>query len=153
MVVGGNVTIGPDATLQISGAATPLSLGGNWTRAGTFAAGTGTVLFSGTNAQAITASTFDKLTINKLAGTATLAGNVTVNSDLNLASGTLDLAGFSLNRSVPGGTLALGPGTLLKVGATFPANFATRTVEATRTVLYNGPTPQSISGETYGNWF
>ena len=151
LTVGSNVVIASGTTLQVSGATTTLSMGGNWSRVGTFTAGTGTVIFTGTSAQSIDASTFNQLTINKSSGTATLAGNLIVGSDFSLSAGTLDLVGLALARSVVGGTFTMGAGTTLKIGGGFPTNFATRTFSASSTVEYNGAGAQNVSGETYGN--
>ena len=149
LTVSGNVVINSGTTLN-AGSAT-ISVGGDWTRSGTFTPGAGTVVCNGTGAQSIGASTFNHLTINKSSGTATLAGNLTLNGDLNLSAGTLDLSGFTANRSAAGGTLTLAGGTTLKIGASFPANFNARTLAASSTVEYAGSGTQTVSAETYGH--
>ena len=146
-----NVTLYANATLDGDGAA--LAVRGDWTRIGTFTAGNGTVEFNGSGPQSIGSTVFHDLTINKSAGTATATGNLTINGDLNVASGNLDLGGFTANRSVAGGILTLGPGTQLGVGTQFPANFNARNMAASSTVTYYGANLQTVADGVYGNLF
>ncbi len=81
----------------------------------------------------------------------TIATNLTLTGDLDVSAGILDLAGFTVNRNAVGGTLTLAANTTLKVGNTFPANFATRNLSASSTVEYTGSGSQTVPGETYGN--
>ena len=81
----------------------------------------------------------------------TLSGNLTINN-----SGLLNLGVFTLNRGSSGGTLTLGDGTTLQIGGTngFPTNYATNTINATSTVVYNGTTQTAAGtgqGVVYGN--
>ena len=151
LTVGGNVAVASNANFQVSGAGTTLWVSGNWSQVGSFTPGPGTVVFTGPNAQSIGASTFNNLTFNKSSGAATLAGNLSVGGDLNLSAGTLDLAGFTIARSVVGGLFTMGASTTLKVGGGFPANFGVRSLSTGSTVAYNGASAQIVSGETYGN--
>ena len=86
LTVNGNVTI----TAGILDANTfGLSLGGNWSRTGTFTPDTGTVTFNGSAAQGITGvTTFANLTINNATG-------VTANSDLSITRNFTNTAGFN----------------------------------------------------------
>ena len=95
VTITGNATVSAGATLD--GTGVNLSVGGNWAKTGTFTAGNGIVIVNGTAAQSISATTFNTLTINKTAGTATLTGNVTIGSDLSVTAGTLDLSTFTSN--------------------------------------------------------
>ncbi len=106
LTVNGNVTI-TAGTLAAN--TFGLTLGGNWSRTGTFTPGTGTVTFNGGAAQGITgATTFYHLTINNAAG-------VTANSDLTINGNFTNTAGFNA-----GTTLTTFSGTALQTlaGAT-----------------------------------
>ena len=74
-------------------------LGGNWTNSASFEYGSSTVLFNGAT-QSVTpgASAFYNLTRNGTDNTnLTLLGDVTVESNLLISSGTLDAAGYNLH--------------------------------------------------------
>ncbi|MFA5130535.1 MAG: hypothetical protein WC477_06525 [Patescibacteria group bacterium] len=76
-------------------------LGSNWSDAGTFTSGTGTVAFVGTAAQSIgTEAGFYNLSISNTGATVTMTGNVTSTS-LTVASG-VTLAGAALRLEVSG---------------------------------------------------
>ena len=149
--IGGNIAISSGATLYGDGAI--INAGGNWSNSGTFNAGTGSVVINGTAAQSISSTTFNNLSVNKSAGTATLSGNIIINSDLSVQSGTLDLATYTSNRSAAGGQLNISGGaTLIAGGANnFPQNYAIQTAATTSTVHYNGTVAQTVAGITYGN--
>jgi fibronectin-binding autotransporter adhesin len=147
----GNVSIASGATINGDGITTSVS--GNWSNSGTFISATGTVLLNGTGSQAISASTFNNLTINKASGTATLGGNVTANGNISVLVGILDMAGFTANRSLLGGTFTMSAGTaLLLTGANaFPSNYSVYAIDAASTVTYNGTSAQTVAGVSYGN--
>ncbi len=149
--VTGSVSISSGATIS-SGTAT-LSVGGNWSNAGTFTPGSGIVTFNGTTAQSISATIFNTLIINKPSGTATLGGNLSIENNFTLSAGTLDLASYIANRTSLGGTFSAASGTnVLLAGANnFPSNFSSYTLASGSTVTYNGTTAQTVSGITYGN--
>ncbi len=149
LTVASNVVVGTGTTLNCG--SVTLSVGGNWTNSGTFTAGTSTAVLNGTGAQSVPGVTFNNLTINKTSGTATLAGNATMNGDLNISAGTLDLGSFTANRGAAGGTLTLGANTTLNVAASFPANYSTHSLAANSLVFYNGAAAQTVSAEAYGN--
>lgn len=108
-----NLTILAGASLTITGS-NALSLKGNLINSGTFNANSGTVSFTGTEAQTITGSaTFNNLTINNAAGV-TSASDLTVRGTLLLQSanasattGALDMGSNTLNM----GTNAITAGT------------------------------------------
>ncbi|MHA6248709.1 beta strand repeat-containing protein [Pontibacter sp. CAU 1760] len=82
-----------------------------------------------------------------LAASTPIAGNVTVNS------GTLDLQGFTLNRTTTGGAFNVLSGASLKIGgtnSTFPTNYAAVSLNANSTTDYYG-TDQTVAHQTYGN--
>lgn len=150
----GNLTI-IDGTLNAHNY--DLTVGNNWINNASitsFTAGTGTVIFNSTTAQAIGgafATTFNNLTIANTSDTVLLQVNASLSGNLSVA-GTFDLAGFSANRTSAGGTLNLAANTTLRIGGTgaFPSNFTVNTLEATSTVEYMGTT-QIVKGLTYGN--
>ncbi|MEP7375153.1 MAG: hypothetical protein ABI675_17270 [Chitinophagaceae bacterium] len=149
--IAGNIAISPGAILYGDGVT--INAGGNWSNTGTFNAGTGSVTLNGTGAQSISATTFNNLTINKSAGTATPNGNIIVNNNLSVQSGTFDLSTYTSNRNAAGGQLTISNGATLIVGGAnnFPQNFTTQTADATSTVHYNGTVAQTVAGITYGN--
>ncbi|MEP6512241.1 MAG: hypothetical protein ABJA79_00110, partial [Parafilimonas sp.] len=149
--ISGNVTISAGAILNGDGVT--VLAGGNWTNSGTFISLAGTINFNGTGTQNISSTTFNNLTINKTSGTATPTGNLTINGNLSVSAGTLDLSTFNGNRSSAGGILSVSNGaTLLAGGANnFPSNFNTNSFGSNSTVNYNGAAAQSIAGVTYGN--
>jgi hypothetical protein len=122
--------------------------------------GLGTVTINGTgNIGGAGSFTAQNLTIgNGGAQTTTLAGAITVSTDISVtANCTLDDAG----RQITGGsgTMALAATSTLKLGSaatatTFPTNFtqANITLNAGSTVIYNSNQAQTISGvPTYSN--
>lgn len=151
ITVAGNVSIG--ASTILNGESAIISVGGNWAKSGTFIQASGTVTFNGTGAQSINAGNFNTLIVNKSAGTATLTGNVTIDSDLSISAGTLDVSTFSLNRTALGGTLTIASGASLKIGGTanLPANFDFETISSSSTVEYYGSIAQSVGTLGYGN--
>lgn len=151
IVVSGNISIASGATL--SGGSATISIGGNWSNSGTFSSGTGTVNFNGGGDQSISSTTFNHLSINKGSGTATPGANLTVNGNLTISAGTFNLATFTSNRSVLGGTLTIAASATLYVGGSdnFPSNFSTNTISSTSNVEYNGTGTQTVAALTYGN--
>src|ERR1051325_10170383 len=85
------------------------------------------------------------------AGAKTAGNNLTIDEDLNISAGTLNLSTFTADRSSAGGTLTVASGATLTIGGTnsFPASYTTHTLGSTSVVNYSG-TNQSVSGETYG---
>jgi len=149
--VTGNVTISSGGILNGDGVTT--SVGGNWNNTGSFVSSSGSVFLNGTAAQSIAATTFNNLTINKASGTATLAGNLSINGTLSVSAGTMDISTFTCNRSTQGGTLSVSNGaTILAGGAgNFPSGYDVYTLGNSSTVNYNGTVAQTIAGVTYGN--
>src|SRR5213078_4408610 len=137
----------------LNGDSSTLQVGGNWTRIGTFVPGAGTVIFNGPGAQSIAATSFNHLQVSKSSGVATAGANLTINGDLNIAAGVLDLSTNTANRSALGGAFTLAAGATLKIGSgsSFPASFASRSIANNSTVEYNGAAPQTVSENAYGN--
>jgi fibronectin-binding autotransporter adhesin len=150
-LISGNVSIASGAIMNGDGITT--SVGGNWSNSGTFVSATGTIELNGTGSQSVSVSTFNNLTINKASGTATLTGNIAVNGNITISSGTFDMASFSANRGLLGGVFSMTNGTsLLLAGSNhFPSNFSNYNMGTTSTVTYNGTGVQTVAGVTYGN--
>jgi hypothetical protein len=149
--VAGNFAINTNTIVNSEGSI--ISVGGNWTRAGTFIQGSGTVIFNGTGTQYIDGTTFNSFTINKSANVAYANGNISINGDLSVMLGTLDLLSYSANRTALGGTLTLATGTVLNIGgaSNFPSNFDSQTISNASTVNYNSTVVQSVPQISYGN--
>ena len=135
-----------------------ISINGNWTNnasAAGFTAGTTTVTFGGSTAQAIAgsfATGFNNLTIAGTANTVSLNVNAVVAGNLSITSGTFDLLAFTANRTASGGTLTVANNATLKIGGTnsFPTNYLATTLVVASTVEYSG-TNQTVASKTYGN--
>ncbi|MDX6613911.1 MAG: fibronectin-binding autotransporter adhesin [Blastocatellia bacterium] len=149
--ISGNVTINSGGILENNGA---IHVGGNWTNSGTYVAEGFGVFFDGTGTQYISASNFGTLNINKPSGTAILTGELTVGGNLIITSGTLDLRTYSITRNSIGGFASIADGATGIIGGNNgPSDFATYTLGAASTVIYNGTDPQYISSEgiSFGN--
>jgi hypothetical protein len=88
--------------------------------------------------------------------TLTAVSNISVNGNLTINSGILDLQGFTANRASAGGTLTLGANGQLNIGGinTFPSNYNTNSIDVASTVNYNGENQEVAmlnSGQSYGN--
>lgn len=151
LTVGGNITIGALNTFIETG--TRINVAGNFTTTGAFTSSTGSINFNGTGNQTVNANTFNTILINKSAGTLSLTGNLTINSDITVNAGTLDLVTYTADRSNPGGTFTLGASATLKLGGStgFPSNYNNNILSSTSTVEYNGTVAQSVIDIDYGN--
>ena len=112
-----------------------------------------TVELNGSSHQYADLRTYENFKSNNSSPTTvSLLGNLTINGDLDIAAGTLDLDTYTADRATSGGTLTLANGAALKIGGTntFPANYTTHSVGSTSTVEYYGTT-QAVSNETYGS--
>ena len=139
----GNLTA---STGIFSAGSSNITVGGNWTNNAStagFTAGTGTVTFNGSIAQAIAGlfvTTFNNLTISNIGNTVTAGINISVSGNLSVSGGTLNLGSFTANRASAGGTLTVSNGTTLKIGGTttLPSNYSVHAIGATSTIEYNG---------------
>jgi hypothetical protein len=117
LVLNGSLNIPTGATLDNSANNRNIAIAGNWSNAGTFTAGTGTVTLNGVAAQNINGTTaFNNLTASKpsnvtLAGT----GTTTVNGVLTLTAGNI-ISTPSITSS-PVHTLALGLSATISGGS------------------------------------
>jgi hypothetical protein len=121
----------PNSTLNVTG---------NFTNDGTFTPSTGEVVFNGTGAQNITGTSavnFYDLTNNKASGNLVLQRDITVNNDLTLTSGNIDLNG---NELTLGTTASI-------VGESNANRILGSTGLVTTTRTYGSP----LAGENFGN--
>jgi hypothetical protein len=148
--ISGNVTISSGATLHNG---YMLHVGGNWLNNGTYTATGAQTFFNGTGTQTISATTFNNLIIDKPVGSAVeLTGNVVINSDLTITSGTFNVKTFTCDRNVPGGSIIIGDSaTFINGGNNPPINFTSGFLSHSSTVIADGVIPQAIIGAEYGN--
>ncbi|MFD2286308.1 hypothetical protein GJU39_00105 [Pedobacter petrophilus] len=148
----GNVSIGTSTIFRNNGS---IKINGNWINNGTYSAVGAGISFEGGNAQSISATTFNNLTINKVPGTtATLTGNIGIGGDLVLTSGTLDIQTFTADRTASGGsTTVAAAATLVLAANNLPANFTSYNIAPTSTTILNGTAAQAIAqpGIVFGN--
>ncbi len=152
--IAGNVSVSPGATLYNTSA---LHVGGNWANTGNYTAnGVSTnVVFEGSGTQTISSTTFNNLEFNKPVGSAAeLTGDVTIKGNLVGTSGTLDIKSYFFNRDVVGGSASMSNNATLIVAAdNAPTKFATYSMAAGSTVIFNGTGTQHLllPGMEYGN--
>lgn len=79
-------------------------------------------------------------------------GNLSIDRDLTVSGGILDLQTFTANRNSNGGSLSLGDGTGLRIGGTnsFPNNYSSILISPSSSVEYNGGN-QNLRALSYGN--
>jgi hypothetical protein len=150
----GNINIG--TSTQINANASTITVGGNWIRTGVFAPGSSSVVFSGSGTQSLDGTTFNNMTIDKASGVALPNGALTMNGNLTIATGTLDLGSLSANRPILGGIFFMGPSTHIRLSgaSNFPSNYSEYLFDASSTVEYYGAGNQTSPGLiTHGNLF
>lgn len=150
--VSGTIDVGVGTTLNIP-TTDVINISENWVNSGTFVPGSGTVVFNGTGAQTTEEATFNNFTINKASGTLTLLGDITLNGDIDVQSGTVEVSTFDVSRSVTGGQATLGPGTLARFGGSGVQinNFGSLQADPTSTVEFYSTDARVIPPITYGN--
>ncbi|MES2649018.1 MAG: BNR-repeat neuraminidase N-terminal domain-containing protein [Bacteroidota bacterium] len=148
--ISGSVTIAPGATLHND---YRLYVGGNWNNTGNYLETGNQVIFNGSGAQIISATTFNNLVINKTgASTASLNGNIIINGDLTIASGIFDVKTFDCNRSLQGGSFTISNNATFIVGGNnSPLYFSNHSFGNTSNYVANGIIAQSIAGVEFGN--
>ncbi len=141
-----NYSLGVAGDVSLAGTltanASTISIGGSLIDStGTFTPGTSTVVFDGSGAQSIPASSgfgsFNNLTINKSGGIATLAGAIVVNGSVTLTQGELDVSASNFG---------------ISVGGDWSNNGGTFTARA-GTVTFNGTGAQAINGTAASQTF
>jgi len=150
--VDGDITISNSTTLNVL-ASDVINIEGDWNNSGTFFPGSGTVVFNGTGNQNTTESTFNNLVINKSAGILTLLGNATLNGDIDVQSGTVEIDTYSVSRSVNGGVATLGPNTVARFGGSGLQinNFSSLEANTSSTIEFYSNSARIIPPITYGN--
>ncbi|OOG78224.1 hypothetical protein B0E43_02120 [Algoriphagus sp. A40] len=141
LTVTGNVTIPGNFT---AGAFTH-TVGGNWTKAGTFIATGSTVDFNGTTAGSIGASNFNNLIFSG-AGIKTATGNLSATGNLTI---TNNLTGGSFSHSIQGNWVQNGPytqgtSTVSMIGTTAQTITATEPLITFYNLVTNNPSGVSI---------
>lgn len=111
-----NITIETGATLTMNTGS--LTVSGNWTKNGSFVAGTGTVSINGTSAQTIAGNgttTFNNLTINNTSTGVSLGSAVDVQATLTMTNGNIVTSSTNLLTLGIGsvGTLSWSAGTVV----------------------------------------
>lgn len=111
-----NITIETGATLTMTTGS--LTVSGNWTKYGSFVAGTGTVTMNGTSAQTIAGNgttTFNNLTINNTSAGVSLSSPVEVQSTLTMTNGNIATSSTNILTLGIGsvGTLSWSAGTVV----------------------------------------
>ncbi|MEO5892083.1 MAG: hypothetical protein ABIQ31_17680 [Ferruginibacter sp.] len=150
MAIAGDVTVTAGTTLSNQSI---LHVNGNWNNAGTYTGVNSSTFFEGTGTQNISATEFSNLIVNKPVGSsAILTGNISLNGDLTIYSGTLNIKTFDCNRSVQGGTLTFADSATFIVGANnSPLNFSSGSLANSSTVIADGTGPQAIFGADFGH--
>ncbi len=152
LTVAGSLAIASGAALT-SGSYTHLLAGDFTNDGGSFTATGSTWTLNGSAPQTVSgANTFNNLTVNNSAGV-TLAGSQTIAGDLTVSAGTMDLGAYTADGDSSGGTVLVASGATLRIGGTsttFPSGYTTRTLGATSTVEYYGTT-QTVLAQTYAN--
>lgn len=127
-----NVTGDVNVTGTLDAASFNINVSGNWSNAGTFTPGTGTVTFNGTTTQTITNTapkTFNNLTLSG-SGTKQLGSNILVNGALTISS-SLDVTASNYQIELKGNFVNNG---------TFTARSGK--------VVFSGAVAQTISGSS-----
>jgi hypothetical protein len=137
-------------TFKLGYASTPMSWPGFTTH--NISAGT-TVEYGATAAQTVSANPpYANLKVSG-SSTKTPSNNLTINGDLIIESGSLDLLAYTANHTGSGGTLMIADGaTLLVKGASnYPSNYETHALGLASTVNYAMANAQNVAVDSYGN--
>jgi hypothetical protein len=153
----GTVTVTSDLNQSASSLVTftgngTLSLGGNFLYTpGAFSCGTGTVIYTGTEAQTVAALTYYNLFFTKSTERATISAPVVVTNNLATSVGgelaisdTLTVAGIF---SIGAGNAVFETGTRINIGGNF-SNAGSFTVD-NGTVNFNGSGSQTVDANTF----
>jgi len=135
-------------TFDVSATNYAVSIGGNWTNAGTFTPRTGTVTFNGTTSQTITKAageTFDILSITGTGGVV-LGGPITTSASLSIGSGSsLDVS--ASNYAVAVKTNWTNNGTFnARAGTVTFSGVLAQTIGGTAATTFNNLTSSNAAG-------
>ncbi len=115
----------------------------------------GTVNYNASGAQTVSSQTYHHLSFSG-SGTKQLAGIITVNGNLSVASGvTLNDAGFQITGNASN-TVTLNASATLSLGGigsgtSFPTNYISISLNPTSAVIYASDAAQTIKAANYGN--
>jgi hypothetical protein len=169
LTVGGNVTV--DGTLTLSTAiGGDIYLGGNWLRqgAGSFVSNARAIFFNGASGnQTITRAggeTFDYLFVDKAAGSVVTASDLTLNQDVQISNGTLEVGTGTMldmlsNQVIGTGNLLVNGTFKTSKAAGFSGSASTAamntlgsiTLGTSSTVDYASAGSQTITAGNYAN--
>lgn len=149
LTIAGNATISNNFT---AGALTH-TVGGNWTRTGTFTATGSTIDFNGAGAGSIGASNFNNITFSgagakTATGALTIAGNVSLTNNFSAGAFSHTVAGNWTNN---GGTLTANTSTITFNGATQTINGPTSTTFNNLTISSSTSTTLAVNTSVGGN--
>ncbi|MFT3751907.1 MAG: hypothetical protein QM800_03175 [Paludibacter sp.] len=150
LTIGGNVQI--DATASFTGGAFVHSVGGNWTKSGTFNATGSTINFNGASSQSIGVSNFNNITFSNsgsktATGILTIAGDVTITSNFNSGNFNHPVSGNWTNNgsfTAGTGTITLKSTTAKLIGGTANSQFYNLVINETGSTALN--TNTSVTG-------
>jgi len=148
----GALTQSGGASISFSGAGA-FNIGSNFTySSGTFSAGNSTVTYNGTATQLVGPVTYYNLVINKASGIAAINSGATVNGQLSVTTGELDINFPTTvvgNVNISSGATLNGDGVTTTVGGNW--NNSGFFVSLSGTVALNGTGAQSITATTFNN--
>ncbi len=119
--VGEDITIGNNSVLTQTGASDVITLGGDWSNAGTFNAGSSTVVFNPTSGTHTisegNSNSFHNLTINGAGGKNIISSALNISGNVELAGGVLEGSTATINVqgdwTVAGGSFEPGTSTVI----------------------------------------
>ncbi|MGE0590682.1 MAG: T9SS type A sorting domain-containing protein, partial [Cyclobacteriaceae bacterium] len=150
--IDGGVNIGAGTVMSVVGTPT-INVGGDWVEDGLFVPGFGSVTFDGTGAQSLEPTLLNNMIINKPSGTLTLGGNLGINGNISVQSGTVDAVDYTVTRSVLGGSASMSAGTTIRFSGSVLQifDFAAVSIDPASTIEYYGTNVTAIPPVTYGN--
>lgn len=149
--VSGNITLSDSAVLFNDNST--IFIGGNWLNNGNYISHDGLVVFNGTGSQTVNSTNFANLEVDKASGTLSLTGDLFIDGDLSITSGTLNLSTYIADRVNSGGILTIASNGTLVIGDAdnFPNFYASKLIDPASTVNYNGTVAQNVRNLIYGN--
>lgn len=149
----GSLTESGGANVTFSGAGA-LIIGDDFNyTSGTFTPSTSTVTYNGSVAQTVARVTYNNLVVNKTIGIAAINSPTTVNGNLTVTSGELDINASSTitgDVNIASGATLNGDGITTTVGGNW--NNSGTFLSLSGTILLNGSGPQTISATTFNNF-
>ncbi|MER2997340.1 T9SS type A sorting domain-containing protein [Pontibacter populi] len=153
LIVSEDLTIANTTSAKLRTTNTNLNLKGNWiNEGGAFEGGSAIVRFTGTEPQSVSSSEFINLEFdNASAEGVSLNGDVAVDGDVKVLSGTLNLDTYKLDRTSSGGLLHLADESslIIKGENNFPLNFG-YDLSLESVVNYNATINQLVAPVAYG---